>query len=219
MTFTLLGRTLVARARRTGAVCSLSSLVLIGLTTVSPTASAAGDRTAAPGDRSAHTTPSPRCPSLLDHRFPDLTTGASQSMCAFAGKVVLVVNTASHCGYTPQYKGLEALYRRYRERGLVIVGFPSNDFGSQEPGNSKDIAEFCEVNYGVSFPMVDKTVVSGPGANPFHASLARKTGSSPAWNFHKYLIDRRGEAVRSYASAVEPSDARLRQEIERLLDN
>jgi len=101
----------------------------------------------------------------------------------------------------------------------VIVGFPSNDFGAQEPGNSKDIAEFCEVNYGVSFPMVDKTVVSGPGANPFHASLARKTGASPSWNFHKYLIDRRGEAVRSYASAVEPSDARLRQEIERLLEH
>ena len=196
-------------------------LTLSAALIAAPTARAAGESTsaAAPTQRANRVVPAGPCPALLDYRFPDLIAGTPQSLCAYAGKVVLVVNTASHCSYTPQYQSLEALYRRYRDRGLVIVGFPSNDFGAQEPGSNKEIAEFCEVNYGVSFPMLDKTVVSGPKANPFHASLARKTGSAPAWNFHKYLIDRRGEAVGSYASAVEPTDSRLRQDIERLLAN
>jgi len=157
------------------------------------------------------------CPPLLDHRFPALLTGKSQSLCEYSGKVVLVVNTASACGYTPQYQGLEALYKRYAARGLVVVGFPSNDFGGQEPGSNKEVADFCQVNYGVSCPMVEKTVVSGPRVHPLYASLAQQTGSAPQWNFHKYLIDRRGAKVTGFASAIDPGSPRMTREIERLL--
>jgi glutathione peroxidase len=176
-----------------------------------------GTSAAAPAQSQTRNPAMNACPPLLDHRFPDLLSGQPQSLCSHAGKVVLVVNTASRCGYTPQYKGLEALYRQYRDRGLVVLGFPSNDFGAQEPGSSKDIADFCEMNYGVSFPMFEKSPVSGAAANPLHAALARAAGSAPQWNFHKYLIDRRGTSVRSYPSAVDPADSRLRKDIENLL--
>src|SRR5260221_13927164 len=122
------------------------------------------------------------CPPLLDHTFPSLTDQATP-LCQFEGKVLLVVNTASECGYTPQYQGLEALYRRYRDKGLVVLGFPANDFGGQEPGSNGDIAKFCEVNYGVSFPMLAKSGVSSSGANPFYSSLSKKTGALPHWIF------------------------------------
>jgi len=115
------------------------------------------------------------CPPLLDHTLPSLTDQATP-LCQFEGKVLLVVNTASQCGYTPQYEGLEALYRRYREKGLVVLGFPANDFGGQEPGGNRDIAKFCEMNYGVSFPMFAKSGVSAGNANPLYATLAAKTG-------------------------------------------
>lgn len=156
------------------------------------------------------------CPPLLDHTFASLTDKATP-LCQFEGKVVLVVNTASHCGYTPQYGGLEALYRRYREKGFVVLGFPANDFGAQEPGSNKEIATFCELNYGVSFPMFAKTGVSGHNANPFYASLAAKTGKRPEWNFHKYLVDRSGRKVLSFDSRVEPGDPALVGAIERML--
>jgi glutathione peroxidase len=156
------------------------------------------------------------CPPLIDHTFPSLTDQATP-LCRFQGKVLLVVNTASQCGYTPQYEGLEALYRRYREKGLVVLGFPANDFGGQEPGGNRDIAKFCEVNYGVSFPMFAKSGVLESNANPFYKTLAAKTGERPRWNFHKYLIDRSGEKVLSYGSAVEPGDRKLVGEIERML--
>ena len=158
----------------------------------------------------------PACPPLLDHTLPSLVDQATP-LCQFEGKVVLVVNTASHCGYTPQYEGLEALYRRFREKGLVVLGFPANDFGRQEPGSNKEIATFCEVNYGVSFPMFAKTGVSANNANPFYAGLAARTGERPAWNFHKYLIDRSGEKVLSFDSRVAPEDAPLVGAIERML--
>src|SRR5438477_12220754 len=115
------------------------------------------------------------CPVLLDRKMQTLDERA-QSLCDYAGKVLLVVNTASQCGYTPQYEGLEALYRKYRERGLVVLGFPMNDFGGQEPGSNRDIAKFCEVNYGVSFPMFAKSGVLEGNANPFYKTLAAKTG-------------------------------------------
>jgi glutathione peroxidase len=157
------------------------------------------------------------CPALLDYTFPSLMDRPTP-LCGFRGKVVLVVNTASECGYTPQYQGLEALYRRYRDRGLVVLGFPANDFGGQEPGNNKQIASFCEVNYGVSFPMFAKSSVApGKGSNPLYDALAARTGQRPEWNFHKYLIDRNGEKVLSFASAVEPEDRRLLAELERML--
>jgi len=156
------------------------------------------------------------CPALLEYTFPSLTDQPTP-LCQFEGKVLLVVNTASECGYTPQYQGLEALYRRYRDKGLVVLGFPANDFGAQEPGNNGEIAKFCEVNYGVSFPMFAKSGVSAGNANSFYASLAKRTGERPHWNFHKYLIDRSGEMVLSFESAVEPGDRKLVGEIERLL--
>ena len=156
------------------------------------------------------------CPPLLNHAFPSLAD-KDTPLCQFEGKVVLVVNTASHCGYTPQYEGLEALYRRFRAKGLVVLGFPANDFGAQEPGSNKEIAKFCELNYGVSFPMFAKTGVTARNANPFYASLAAKTGERPEWNFHKYLIDRSGEQVLSFGSRVEPGDPALVGAIERLL--
>ena len=156
------------------------------------------------------------CPALLGYTFPSLTDQPTP-LCEFQGKVVLVVNTASQCGYTPQYEGLEALYQRYRDKGLVVLGFPANDFGGQEPGSNGEIAKFCELNYGVSFPMFAKSGVSASNANPFYASLAKKTGERPSWNFHKYLIDRSGENVLSFGSAVEPGDRKLVGEIERML--
>ena len=128
-----------------------------------------------------------------------------------------MVNTASQCGYTPQYEGLEALYKRYQKRGLVVVGFPSNDFGGQEPGSNREVAQFCQMNYGVSFPMFEKTVVAGPQANPFYATLAQRGGGAPRWNFHKYLIDRSGNRVLAFDSTTTPGDARFVREIERLL--
>lgn len=156
------------------------------------------------------------CPRLLDHQLMSLQ-GEPVSLCQFGGKVVLVVNTASRCGYTPQYEGLEKLYQRYRERGLVVLGFPANDFGSQEPGTNKQIAQFCEVNYGVSFPMFAKTSVVGANTNPFYRDLAARTGQRPQWNFYKYLLDRSGRPVTSFGSAVDPSDPRVTSQIEQLL--
>lgn len=156
------------------------------------------------------------CPPLLDHKVLNLQDGPV-SLCDFGGKVLLVVNTASECGYTPQYEGLEQLYRRYRDRGLVVLGFPANDFGGQEPGSNKQIATFCQVNYGVSFPMFAKSTVRGAGANALFRELAARTGSAPRWNFHKYLVDRDGVPVASFATQVEPLDPKLTREIERLL--
>jgi glutathione peroxidase len=153
------------------------------------------------------------CPQLLDRKL-DTIHEKPQSLCEYAGKVVLVVNTASECGYTPQYEGLEALYRKYRERGLVVLGFPMNDFGGQEPGANKDIAAFCVNQYAIDFPMFAKTALK---ENALYADLAKATGAAPRWNFHKYLIDRSGTQVQSYDTRVDPGDRKLVAEIERLL--
>jgi glutathione peroxidase len=131
--------------------------------------------------------------------------------------VLLVVNTASYCGYTHQYEGLEAMYRKYKDRGLVVVGFPSNDFGKQEPGTNSEIAEFCRLTYGVQFPMFEKSSVSDLKSNPLFADLAARTGKTPQWNFHKYVIDRTGAPVASFTSQVEPTDKALVTLIEKLL--
>jgi glutathione peroxidase len=157
------------------------------------------------------------CPALLQHAFAPIQGGAPQSLCQFQGKVLLVVNTASQCGYTPQYEGLEALHRRYAARGLVVVGFPSNDFGSQEPGSNKEIAEFCRTVYGVQFPMFEKQSAGKLASNPLYAELISRTGQAPKWNFHKYVIDRTGARVTSFPSDVKPESAQLVGLIERLL--
>jgi glutathione peroxidase len=156
------------------------------------------------------------CPALLDHKFANLMD-EPVSLCQFGGKVLLIVNTASECGYTPQYEGLERLYRRYRDKGFAVLGFPANDFGGQEPGSNKEIAQFCRLNYGVTFPMFAKTSVVGAQANPLYRALAAKTGKPPRWNFHKYLLDRAGQPVAVFESAVEPEDRRVTAQIEKLL--
>lgn len=160
----------------------------------------------------------PACSPLLDRSFPRLQDEKPQNLCQYSGKVVVVVNTASFCGYSPQYEGLEALNTRYRERGLVVLGFPSNDFGGQEPGSNKDIAAFCENTFGVKFPMFTKTRVKGPAADPLFGALAQRTGKAPGWNFHKYVIGRDGQTVSSYSSGVEPQDKAFIRDIEKLLD-
>ncbi|WP_428421498.1 glutathione peroxidase [Methylibium sp.] len=159
------------------------------------------------------------CPPLLDRSVPRLQDEKPQNLCQYAGKVVVVVNTASYCGFTSQYKGLEALHARYQSRGLVVLGFPSNDFGSQEPGSNKDIAAFCENTYGVKFPMFAKTSVKGSARNPLFADLAQRTGKTPGWNFHKYLIGRDGQTVLSFPSQTDPQDPGFVQEIEKLVDS
>ena len=157
------------------------------------------------------------CPAVLNQTFKRLQDDAPQNLCQYAGKVVLVVNTASYCGYTTQYEGLEKLYAKYGSKGLVILGFPSNDFGKQEPGNAKEIADLCYNTYGVKFPMFAKTVVSGAAANPLHAQLTRATGHAPKWNFTKYLIDRKGKIIEHYPSKVTPDDKQLVGKIEQAL--
>lgn len=155
------------------------------------------------------------CPALLD-RTLDTIHEKPQSLCGYQGNVLLVVNTASECGYTPQYDGLEALYRRYRDRGLVVLGFPSNDFGGQEPGTNREIAAFCVNQYAIDFPMFAKTSLK---TNPLFADLAKATGQAPRWNFHKYLIDRSGRRVLSFATQVRPDDPKLVQAIEQFLQS
>ncbi|HWD16058.1 MAG TPA: glutathione peroxidase, partial [Casimicrobiaceae bacterium] len=132
-------------------------------------------------------------------------------------KVLLVVNTASYCAYTGQYEGLEALYRKYRARGLVVVGFPSNDFGGQEPGTNHEIAQFCRLTYGVEFPMFEKSSVTSVASNPLFAQLAASTGVAPQWNFYKYLVDRHGRPVAGFDSKTTPQDHKLVRLVEGLL--
>ncbi|HUO12275.1 MAG TPA: glutathione peroxidase [Caulobacteraceae bacterium] len=135
------------------------------------------------------------------------------------GEVMLIVNTASKCGFTPQYAGLEALYRKYRDRGFVVLGFPCNQFGAQEPGNAEEIASFCSLTYDVSFPMMRKIDVNGPAAHPLYAWLKRQRtgllGSGIKWNFTKFLIDREGRAVGRFAPTATPQS--LEGAIERVL--
>ena len=157
------------------------------------------------------------CPAILHYSFNRLQDDAPQDLCQYTGKVALVVNTASYCGFTHQYEGLEALHAKYNPKGLVVLGFPSNDFGKQEPGSSKEIADFCYNTYGVKFPMFSKSSVIGANANPLHVALAKATGKMPKWNFHKYLIDRNGKIVGSYSSWTEPNDKTLVADIEKAL--
>ncbi|MEN9904881.1 MAG: hypothetical protein RLZZ555_1446 [Pseudomonadota bacterium] len=156
------------------------------------------------------------CPSALQHVFPRLQDEKPQSLCQYAGKVLLVVNTASYCGFTGQYEGLEKLHARYQDRGLVVLGFPSNDF-AQETGSNQQIAEFCSSTYGVKFPMFAKSSVSGAQASPFFRQLAEATGQKPRWNFYKYLIGRDGKPVSAYSSMTGPDSRSMLSDIERLL--
>lgn len=142
------------------------------------------------------------CSPLLDRTITTLQ-GNKINLCEYAGKPILVVNTASKCGYTPQFEKLEAMYSQYREKGLLVVGFPSNDF-RQELASNGEIAKFCKLTYKVKFPMSEPSSVTGTQANPLFKALAKSTGEAPSWNFHKYLIAPDGKTVHSFATAVEP---------------
>jgi glutathione peroxidase len=156
------------------------------------------------------------CPALLNESFPRLQDEKPQNLCQYAGKVLLVVNTASYCGYTPQYEGLEALHAKYAAQGLVVMGFPSNDF-NQESSDSGKIADLCFNTYGVKFPMFSISSVSGKAANPLFAQLAQATGKSPTWNFNKYLIGRDGKAVAYYPSKSTPDSKEVVAAVEKAL--
>ncbi len=158
------------------------------------------------------------CPSLLDINMRKLAGNESVNLCeAYRGKVILVVNTASKCGFTPQYEGLEALYRKYKDQGLVVLGFPSNDFMSQEPGNEEEIQKFCRLTYSVEFPMFEKVSVKRGSATPIFERLAAAGAPYPKWNFYKYLIDRNGNYVDYYSSITTPDSGKVVRAIERLL--
>ena len=156
------------------------------------------------------------CPALLQQSFPRLQDEKPQPLCQYAGKVLLVVNTASYCGFTPQYEGLEALHAKYAAQGLVVMGFPSNDF-NQESSDSKKIAELCFNTYGVKFPMFTSSAVRGKDANPLFAELAKVTGKSPSWNFNKYLVDRQGRPLAHFGSNTAPDGAVMVSAIEKAL--
>jgi len=156
------------------------------------------------------------CPAFLNHDFKKLRSSQSINICTeHPGKPLLIVNTASHCGYTPQFKGLEALHQKYKSRGLVVVGFPSDDF-KQEAKDEAATAEVCYINYGVTFTMLSPSAVTGRAANPVFKELGRRSGA-PSWNFNKYLVDAYGKVVQHFDSGVRPDSVELQQAIEQLL--
>ncbi|MCF7202176.1 glutathione peroxidase [Pseudomonas oligotrophica] len=157
------------------------------------------------------------CPALLQHELPGLRSKASIDFCErFAGKALVVVNTASHCGFTPQFKGLEALYQRYRGQGLEVIGVPSDDF-FQESDDAAETAKVCYVNYGVTFTMTGTQPVRGSDATPLFRALAEQAGRAPRWNFYKYVVDRNGQVVAAFSSKVKPDDPELIAAVEKAL--
>ena len=149
-------------------------------------------------------------------RLPSID-GGEMKLADFKGKTILLVNTASYCGFTKQYDGLQALYDSRRDKGLVVLGVPSNDFGQQEPGQKEQIKEFCEVNFAIDFPMSDKLVVKGENAHPLYKWLKAQTGASPKWNFYKFLIDGEGQAVTYFSSMTKPQSKKLTRAIDATL--
>ncbi len=194
--------------RGTGIAASLA--VAAALWTVAPAPALAQSPAGAAGAGRA------ACPPLLDHRVPRLQDDVPQDLCRHAGKVLLVVNTASYCGFTSQFEGLEALNARYGPRGLVVLGFPSNDF-RQEDADARKTADVCFNTYGVRFPMFASGPVRGAGAQPIFRQLAQATGRPPGWNFDKYLVGRDGTAIAHFGSVTAPTSAAITAAIERAL--
>jgi glutathione peroxidase len=156
------------------------------------------------------------CPATLHHRVRLLNEDKTIDLCQqYKGKVVLIVNTASKCAFTGQYEDLEALYAKYKEQGLMVLGFPSNDFAQQEPGSEKEVQNFCRLTYGVKFPMFAKTHVKKDNADPLYQTLGKLSGTYPKWNFYKYLLDRKGNIADVSSSLTNP--VKLQKTIERLL--
>ena len=188
---------------------SISLMLVVQLSIASQAASQTADAGSSPADPG----------SLLELEARRLG-GRTESLSNYRGEVILVVNTASRCGYTPQYAGLQALHERFAEQGFSVLGFPSNDFSNQEPGSDREIGAFCKANYGVDFPMFSKVRVNGSGAHPVYAyltSLPEPVGGPVEWNFQKYLVDRNGDVVARYAPGVAPLDEALLSDIERRL--
>ncbi|MTZ12326.1 redoxin domain-containing protein [Pseudomonas sp. JL972] len=157
------------------------------------------------------------CPALLQHELPKLRSKETIDLCQqYQGKALVVVNTASHCGFTPQFKGLEALYQRYKGQGLEVLGVPSDDF-FQESDDEAETAEVCYVNYGVTFAMTQTQPVRGSDATPLFRQLAEQAGVAPRWNFYKYVVDRHGQVVAYFPSKVKPDDPRLLAAVEQAL--
>lgn len=156
--------------------------------------------------------------SLLDRDYRQLAGKQTVNLqSTYGGQVLLVVNTASKCGFTPQYEGLEAMHAKYKDQGFAVLGFPSNDFMGQEPGSEEEIQEFCTLTYGVKFPMFEKVQVRGDSPTPLYADMIKSTGEAPGWNFHKYLIDRSGKVIASFGSRTTPQDPKLVAAIEKAL--
>ena len=154
--------------------------------------------------------------TLYDFKITNID-GQPVDLAQYKGKVALVVNVASRCGYTKQYKGLESLYREYKDKGFEILGFPSNDFGAQEPGTETEIKSFCSLTYDVTFDMFSKVQVKGSGIVDVYKYLTDNTGNQVEWNFNKFLVDKEGKVVKYYPSNIAPEDAGLRKDIEALL--
>jgi glutathione peroxidase len=155
------------------------------------------------------------CPPLLNEQMKTLE-GKPLDLCQFEGKAILVVNTASKCGFTPQFDKLEGMYKQYQDKGLVVLGFPSNDF-RQELASNQEVGDFCRMTYGVKFPMAEKSSVTGADANPFFKRLAAATQDPPHWNFHKYLIAPDGKTVYSFESSVAPDSAQVMARLQPML--
>jgi len=207
--------------QRAGWLGRLGTGVVVGIAVAgaSGVAGAAGEPPAGEdAERAPRAHPDPAY--VLDHEM-SLIDGTTKPLSEYEGKVVLMVNTASRCGLTPQYEGLQALYETYRDKGLVVLGFPANQFGGQEPGANKQIAEFCADHYSVTFPMFEKIVVKGEGTHPLYTELASQPapiGGAPRWNFTKFLVDRTGRVVARFEPSVEPRDERVVTRLEEFLE-
>lgn len=206
---TLAGLTLGASAAWANGPAPAAKPGAVAAASASPSGVAASASPATPTAAAA-------CPSLLKHSFNRLQDEKPQALCQYSGKVLLVVNTASYCGFTGQFEGLEALNAKYAGRGLVVLGFPSSDF-KQEDADAKKTAEVCFNTYGVKFPMFTDTRVKGDGAHPLFAELARATGSQPSWNFNKYLVGRDGKPIAHFGSMTGPDSRKMVSAIESAL--
>lgn len=151
------------------------------------------------------------CSALYNHQLTTLE-GKAFDLCDYQDKPILVVNTASKCGFTPQFEALEKMYKKYKAQGLLVIGFPSNDF-RQDPGDNKQIGDFCRMTYGVEFPMMSKSAVRGSDVNSFYKQLIKKTGTKPKWNFYKYVIAPGGKKVTVFSSLTKPGSAKVMKEI------
>ncbi len=198
----------MSRMKRTHLLAAAPALVLTATLFVAAAPAAAQGNGAAPAPAN--------CPPLLQHTVPRLQDDKPQDLCQYAGKVLLVVNTASYCGFTSQFEGLEALNARYAARGLVVMGFPSGDF-KQEAADAKKTAEVCFNTYGVKFPMFATGPVRGADAQPIFRQLAQATGQQPSWNFNKYLVGRDGKPIAHWGSMTGPTSGSITSAIEKAL--